>query len=360
MKVNKYHIFFWLAYSTEVMFFDYLFLQKDFRFLRELIVIVMQIWTMYSFLFFLSKFNIKNLRGTLRSVGLLLLSISILFFLNEIRAKLAIYYGYKLFDSFKWYVYDTLNFIINYSLYSIGLFYLIRANDSKRKLVLFENDKMILENKNTQIKNKLQQSELNFLRAQINPHFLQNCLNFIYSDTRKTNPNAADAILLLSNIMRYSVADNSATGGMTLLTDEITQVANVIQIHQLRFEQKLKILFNKEGNFEHKQIVPMILLTLVENLIKYGDLNNSQYPAKIECTINEMEKKIFFTTSNKKAYATEIISTGLGLKNIRERLALIWNDSFTLQKEETDDWYTVKLCMPYVDIPVLAKRDKYI
>jgi two-component system, LytTR family, sensor kinase len=156
--------------------------------------------------------------------------------------------------------------------------------------------------------------------------------------------------MLLSTIMRYSVADNTATGGMTLLKDEISQVENVIQIHQLRFEQKLNISFNKEGQFEYKQIVPMILLTLVENLIKYGDLNDSQHPAKIDCRIDEKEKKVLFTTHNKKAYAVGVISTGLGLKNIRERLSLIWGDNFTLQKEETDDYYTVKLCMPYVEI----------
>jgi two-component system, LytTR family, sensor kinase len=69
-----------------------------------------------------------------------------------------------------------------------------------------------LEDYNTQVEKEKLQAELNFLRAQINPHFLQNCLNFIYSDTRKTNPNAADAVMLLSTIMRYSVADNPATG----------------------------------------------------------------------------------------------------------------------------------------------------
>jgi two-component system, LytTR family, sensor kinase len=214
----------------------------------------------------------------------------------------------------------------------------------------YSQKSILLQKKLEEKEKKALQSELNFLRAQINPHFLQNCLNFIYSDTRKTNPNAADAVMLLSNIMRYSVADNSATSGMALLKDEISQVENVIQIHQLRFEQKLNIIFDKEGQFEHKQIVPMILLTLVENLIKYGDLNDSRHPAKIDCNTDENKKKIYFTTSNKKAYANEIVSTGLGLKNIRERLTIIWGDNFSLQKEETDDWYTVKLSMPYTAI----------
>lgn len=220
----------------------------------------------------------------------------------------------------------------------------IRNNKKKdQKNIELQRDKNLLQS-------QLLQSELNFLRAQINPHFLQNCLNFIYSDTRKTNPNAADAVLLLSNIMRYSVADNSATEGMALLKDEITQVENVIQIHQLRFKEKLHIVFNKEGNFEHKQIVPMILLTLVENLIKYGDLNDSRQPARIDCRIAEKENKIYFSTTNKKVYSNKIISTGLGLKNIRDRLNLICEDNFTLEKEETEDWYIVNLLMPYKNV----------
>lgn len=266
--------------------------------------------------------------------------------------------GYLNYEDYKIYYkdpnYSITGFMIQRLFYSticylviifIAIIYWSLRNNSKKSKQNIE-----LKQSNVLLQSQILQSELNFLRAQINPHFLQNCLNFIYSDTRKQSPKAADAVLLLSTIMRYSVADNTTTNGMALLTDEITQVENIIKIHQLRFEQKLNIIFNKMGDMECKQIVPMILLTLVENLIKYGDLNDGEHPAIIECSINEREKSLCFSASNKKAYATEIISTGLGLKNIRERLSLIWKDNFLLQKEEMDDYYIVKLSMPFKNI----------
>jgi two-component system, LytTR family, sensor kinase len=270
------------------------------------------------------------------------LAFTIFFFSFLIFAFCLSYSDYKNYPDKK---YDFTGFMV-WHIFLTAVYYFIVIFISTTYWSLRNNTNNTKQNKELQQSNALLKSQL----LQSDPHFLQNCLNFIYSDTRKTNPNAADAVLLLSTIMRYSVADNAATGGMALLQDEINQVENIIQIHQLRFEQKLNIRFNKEGQFEHKQIVPMILLTLVENLIKYGDLNNNEHPGIIECSINEKEKKIFFSASNKKAYATEIISTGLGLKNIRERLSLIWKDNFTLQKEEMNDYYIVKLSMPYIKV----------
>ncbi len=343
MNANKYHIYFWSLFAISAITLDYFTYENDFNIVRELIVIVIEVWVFYSFYYSIKLFN--NKKGSLIFVSLIrfISGFIVTVFLNYLRKLIAHYYSIDILNSTSALISDSIAFYIQSGLFAIG-FYFVERNSQKHKVI------KKLEEKNTSLQQSLLQSDLNFLRAQINPHFLQNCLNFIYSDTRKTNPNAADAVLLLSTIMRYSVSDNAATGGMALLKDEISQVENVIQIHQLRFEQKLNINFNKHGQFEHRQIVPMILLTLVENLIKYGDLNNSQHPAQIVCNIDENEKKIFFTASNKKAYDKEIVSTGLGLKNIRERLTIIWGDNFSLQKEETNEWYTVKLSMPYTAI----------
>lgn len=344
MKPNKYHLYYWLFFSLIILILDYWGYGTRFNILRELTVILIEIWIFYSFLFSLINLKADNFFSFFKSFFFFLFSFFITLCLNYFRGLVAKYYGINIFTSRSEFIYDSIVFYIQFGLYSIGYFLIIRNSiNHKRK-------EIILEQKNLNLQKNVIQSELNFLRAQINPHFLQNCLNFIYSDTRKTNPNAADAVLLLSNIMRYSVADNSATEGMALLKDEITQVENVIQIHQLRFKEKLHIVFNKEGNFEHKQIVPMILLTLAENLIKYGDLNDSRQPARIDCRIAEKENKIYFSTTNKKVYSNKIISTGLGLKNIRDRLNLICEDNFTLEKEETEDWYIVKLLMPYKNV----------
>jgi two-component system, LytTR family, sensor kinase len=342
MNRFKFHFYYWFSFSFIVLCIDYFQDSENFEILRELIFICIEIWVFYSVFYSLKLFNSKGVHFY-QSIFRFVISLLVTFILNYLRKLIAHFYSIEILNSISSLFIDSIIFYLQFGLYAIGYYFIVR-NSQKHKVI------KELEGHNMTLKQSLLQSDLNFLRAQINPHFLQNCLNFIYSDTRKTNPNAADAVMLLSTIMRYSVADNTSTGGMALLKDEINQVENVIQIHQLRFEQQLNIKFNKEGQFEHRQIVPMILLTLVENLIKYGDLNNSQHPAKIDCEVDENERKILFTASNKKAYTNDVISTGLGLKNIRERLSLIWGDNFTLQKEETDDYYTVKLCMPYTEI----------
>lgn len=250
-------------------------------------------------------------------------------------------------------------------MYAVGYFFFERSLQNQRKaaaqekgIIMSEKESLEKENKILQLleekaslNNKLFQSETNFLRAQINPHFLQNCLNFLYSDTRKTNPNAAEAILLLSDLMRYSVADNSTTGGMTMLEEELRQLNSVIQINQLRFKETLNIVFIKEGNIENKRIVPMVLLTLVENLIKYGDLKDVRNPANIQCNIIEADNKVRFTTFNKKAFtSTTHHSAGLGFKNIKERLSLIWSNNFLFEHKDENGFFTVTVTMPYINI----------
>ena len=363
MSTTKKHLFFWIFYVSVhyILKLVEVFWAEPLRFFVDAILKYgLSICIFYLNLKFIFPFFLKRKKIFIFFViQIFILSANglIRFFFYS---KIFIFFGF--YNSYEYSLKETIIISIwwwlQYTIFATGYYTAKQLVLKQDELRITENEKFKLEieisnleEKNARIENEKKQSDLNFLRAQINPHFLQNCLNFVYSDTRKTNPNAADAVMLLSTIMRYSVADNTATGGMALLKDEINQIENVIQIHQLRFEQKLNISFNKDGKFERKQIVPMILLTLVENLIKYGDLNNSQYPAKIDCSIDEKEMKIYFKTSNKKAYTKEINSTGLGLKNIRERLSLIWNNNFSLQKEETEDnWYIVKLSMPYTAI----------
>jgi two-component system, LytTR family, sensor kinase len=258
----------------------------------------------------------------------------------------------------------VFNIYIRFSLYAVGYFFFERSLQNQQKasaheksIIIAEKESLKKENiilqlqeQTATLNNKLFQSETNFLRAQINPHFLQNCLNFLYSDTRKTNPDAAEAILLLSDLMRYSVADNSATDGMALLADEVTNTESIIKIHQLRFKNSLNIIFEIDGNITNKHIVPMIFLTLVENVIKYADLNDKNNPAKINCTVDEAKKMVFFSTANKKAFSSATTSLGLGLKNIKERLSLVWNNNFTLEKEDQNHFFKVTLSMPYLQV----------
>jgi len=348
------------VYTLNVTFIDFV-LADNVKLPFFLIVLCEQIWIFYTIYFFLVFCFIKKQYA--KALVILLVSVLVSFGLTGLYEFAESKYktvSYSLWD----YWVNLLTFYTRFSLYSLGYFFFERSLINQRKAAQQEKSIILTQNKNLENENKilllqeekaklnnqLFQSETNFLRAQINPHFLQNCLNFLYSDTRKTNPDAAEAILLLSDLMRYSVADNSNTGGMAMLEDELNQVGSIIKIHQLRFKESLNIVFIKEGDTAQKRVVPMILLTLVENLIKYADLNDSHNPARIQCNVKEHEKRVLFTTVNKKAFASAKTSSGLGFKNIRDRLTLIWGNDFTLDIADANGYFMVTLVMPYTDV----------
>ena len=153
-----------------------------------------------------------------------------------------------------------------------------------------ENRVLQLQEEKVMLQTQLLESEINFLRAQINPHFLFNCLNFFYSEMLDTQPKVADGIITLSEIMRYSLQDFSKTGGLANLQQELEHIQNVIKIHKMRFANNLFINLEVDGNPENIQIAPMVLITLVENIFKHGDLHDAKKPASIICSIDQ--KKI--------------------------------------------------------------------
>lgn len=196
---------------------------------------------------------------------------------------------------------------------------------------------------------QLLQSENNFLRAQINPHFLYNCLNFLYSKTFKQQPDVAEAIMILSQIMRYSLSDFSGTNGLANLEDEMEHIKNLIKINDFRFDNRLQIKFYLEGDAPGKMIAPMLLMTLVENVFKHGDLQDIAYAATVTCKINDTNKTIQFVTINKKNKSQNVSDPGVGLANIKQRLQLLYKDNYTLIVIDEPVLYTVKLIMPYFD-----------
>ena len=162
-------------------------------------------------------------------------------------------------------------------------------------------------------------------------------------------PRVGDGIVLLSEIMRYSITDFTATNGLAKLENELENIENVIQLNNFRFENALYIKFDVVGNAANKYITPMILISLVENMFKHGDLQDEASPAFIQCTIEETTEKIIFTTLNKCNKSKVVIPGGLGTGNIIKRLELLYENNYTLAFEEQVSIYTSKLVIPYYD-----------
>lgn len=183
----------------------------------------------------------------------------------------------------------------------------------------------------------------NFLKAQLNPHFLFNALNNIYSlSIQKNQPEIGESISQLSGIMQYLTYDSGSD--YVSLSKEVSLINNYIKVQQLRLsdEDDVTISFQVIGNLKNKVIAPVILLPFVENSFKHGTKNGCQSLIKIELRLEEHQ--IIFITRNHNYAKGEISeSQGVGLDIVRRRLELTYRDGYRLETDVTETYYTSTL-----------------
>ncbi|MGN7723158.1 sensor histidine kinase [Chitinophaga sp. 22620] len=184
-------------------------------------------------------------------------------------------------------------------------------------------------------------AELSAIKYQINPHFLFNSLSFIYSKTVPLSGEVSNAVLLLSDIMRYALGKEEDAEGKVALFKEITHMKNVIEINQMRFNNKLSIQYSEQVDNPNARITPLILITLVENAFKHGDLLDPANPLVVRTESDQ--QKIRFYISNKKKAGPKELSTGIGLNNVRQRLQLMYASKHTFTVTENEHFYTSEL-----------------
>lgn len=203
-----------------------------------------------------------------------------------------------------------------FMLYGTGYSFLIRYNQKKERAAThaIENEKL---------NNKLLRAEQDFLRAQINPHLLFNTLNFIKYAVRKRPDEADQAIMRLSGLMDFALENNSTT---IPLNKELEQVENIIMLNQLRYNHTLNISYKTEIHDMETPVIPLILLTLVENIFKHGNLLEEDHPAEIR--IESTPEYLLFQTCNFPGMSRAFKSGKTGLKNIDLRLRQFYPDNY--------------------------------
>lgn len=201
------------------------------------------------------------------------------------------------------------------------------------------------------MENEKVSAEKRFLQSQVNPHFLYNTLNFFYARSLPCSRELSDGIMTLSSIMRYSLEQKENEQGLVALEDEVEHVRNVIYIHQLRFNMKLHIDFTILGSIQHVRILPFVLITLVENAIKHGALQDSSAPVRIELECDHAAKQILFSVYNRKREGPKEDSTGIGLENTISRLKWTYKEHYSFQTTNESHYFKAELRIPlYPDI----------
>jgi two-component system, LytTR family, sensor kinase len=187
-------------------------------------------------------------------------------------------------------------------------------------------------------------TELDLLKSQINPHFLFNALNSISSLTITNPPRAQEMIIKLSDYLRYSISQGS--GSLVSLKDEIENVKRYLEIEKVRFGPRLEQMFNISQNSSDLFLPAMILQPLYENVIKHGVYESTQMIIiETKCFAENNFLRIEIS-NNFDSQAASRKGTGLGLKNINERLKLIYHQDMLLKTKKVNDCFTVEILIP--------------
>jgi sensor histidine kinase YesM len=305
-------------------------------------------WFGFAVLFYVSTVNILPLSQGIVMLGVSIISQFILTFVNNM------YLLPKLFDHKRYLTYSisvlvgiaivvyvrytvnesivmSLNRFPNLKLSGYFLFIIVTT------LVVFLittgfyffKQWFIERQKQDEIANQQLDTELKLLKAQINPHFLFNALNNVYSLTQVEPEKAGEMILKLSDVLRYMLYDSEKD--KIYLEKEISNINSLIELHQIQYDNKAKINFVISGNIHDKLIHPMLLFPFFENAFKHGNLFQFETSSYIQANLAINNNQLNFTIENTFVENTSKDKVGgLGIGNVQKRLQLFYHNMHQL------------------------------
>ncbi|MFN0173641.1 MAG: sensor histidine kinase [Saprospiraceae bacterium] len=210
-------------------------------------------------------------------------------------------------------------------------------------LMIFSGLYQLLENRR-ELEERHAEAQLNYLKAQINPHFLFNTLNNIYAAATLQHPKTAQMVLRLSHLLRYVTYDGQHN--QVPLSKEIEQIRAYIELFQLKAESPLPITLEIEGDTANRQIEPLLLLPFVENALKHGDLETNP-DGFLHILLRNESKEFTFLIKNSfdpdNQQKDEL--GGVGLENIRQRLELNHRGRHIFETKAESNAFSAKLIL---------------
>ena len=196
-----------------------------------------------------------------------------------------------------------------------------------------------------QLKDAVKESELQFLKSQINPHFLFNNLNNLYAYAIEKSPKTPEIILELSGVLRYMLYE--CKENYVPLVKEVAQLENFIKLSELQIEERGQINFSSQNIRPGYQIAPLILIVFIENAFKHSMASQTDH-IFIDINLNfSSEGTLEFTCKNsyQPQSNTDNLSHGIGLENVKKRLELLYPNTHQLNIDKSENLYEVHLFM---------------
>lgn len=230
---------------------------------------------------------------------------------------------------------------------ALGLVYYLLVALIYYLLIFYQNykEKQIRE---IEMESTLKETELSMLKAQINPHFIFNSLNSISSLTLTRPEDAHEMIVKLSSFLRYTIGHSETE--LVPLSQEIETIQLYLEIEKLRFGKKLEVTFEGVDSIPGSAKLPnLILQPLIENAIKYGVYESTSASTIIvQIAYSDKHLQIEITNSTEDDSVAHK-GKGIGLKNVRGRLQLIYESADLLQTHKEENQYKVQLTIPQLD-----------
>ena len=184
------------------------------------------------------------------------------------------------------------------------------------------------------------ETELKFLKMQLNPHFLFNTLNNLYALATEKSDKTPQAILALSELLDYVLHNTSSA--FIALENEIQQTQNYIALESLRYEERLRIDFEIKGELVERRIPPMLLITLTDNAFKHGVMSSIQ-ESWISLIVNCQPRHISIQMENSLGTSKKLNGFGIGLENLKNQLMLLYGDRHRFEIEKNEQFFQVNI-----------------
>ena len=225
--------------------------------------------------------------------------------------------------------------------YTSKLFFFLIYTTGTGMAFFFLRRSVLFQKRNAE-KEKLQKEmELNYLKEQVNPHFLFNSLNSIYSLSKSQSPETPELVMQLSDLMRYQL--ESAKKDTVLLKEELEFIENYLLLEEKRLSNRCTIEFVLEDNFKDLKIAPMLLIPFVENAIKHGAQSTNE-KSKIDISAYVKDATFYFSVTNSKPqHLIENTRKGMGLENVKKRLLLLYPNTHSLEILKKEKEYQISL-----------------
>jgi LytS/YehU family sensor histidine kinase len=325
------HVFAWLAlFLLPLLFMDSERGRDRYIYMGWFLQVLMAGCFYYNYLFLIPKYLLKK---RLLLYFFLLLSGFVAVALLNVAFSRTMYNFFEFRHSFSFW--RAFSFTIYPTVIACGLSTAIRITTE-----WFRNERQKKEMEAEKL-----QSELAFLKSQINPHFLFNTLNNICSLARKKADETEEAIIMLSGIMRYMLQDSRDE--RVNLGREVEYLKNFITLQRIRLPDTISIDLQVDGDPERITIEPLLLIPFVENAFKHGI--GYQLPTSIRISLRVTDNILIFRVENsifKQPGDTEP-GSGIGLKNIRRRLELLYPGRHTLSVEDNGTTYISQLTLQF-------------